>query len=212
MAEPDRGQPYNSNPHNMILKKSIVSNINRKLISKLKDLIIIHYGHNKQINREFIICEEHVYGKRKIRFLLVYNQSDNKDYTIKGEYCLSKGISYITIYFTNGNKFDFTDFSKLYFEIKGILYHEIEHHLQRLQVPFREKLKSLDCNTIEYVYSPSELEAYLKELYFLSKKTNKNLSALIDSTSNIFDEGFREIFINNMRSYIKKRKDLNISI
>lgn len=196
-----------------MVKKSIISNINRKFISKIKELIIIHYG-QKDVNRTFTICEEHIYGKRKIRFRLVYKHDLSIEtlYQSSGGYFLENGISYITIYITNGCKFDFSQFEELYFDIKGILYHEIEHHLQRLKAPFREKLIAYDDSSIEYVEAPCELEAYLKELIFLSKNKNIPLYQMICSRSEIMEGELKFHFIKKMFEYIYLRKDLNIII
>ncbi len=208
----------------MIVKKSIISEINRKLIKKIKELIVINYGQNN-IEREFIICDEPLYTgktknaskillklKKKVQFKLIYNQSvEEQPYSIAGEYLIDRGAPCVVVYFSTCCKFDFSLFSELYFNIKGLVYHEIEHHLQRLKIPFREKITRYNDDTLEYVNSPSELEAYLKELYFISSKTNYSLSTLICSTSEIFEEKLRQPFISSMFKYIEKRKDLNIS-
>lgn len=196
----------------MVVKKSVISKVNRKIISKIKELIIIHYKQTK-VDRTFLVCEEHIYGKRKVRFKLVYNQNTSiNSYSISGEYILDNRISYITVYLGVSHTFDFSLFSELYFNVKGVLYHEIEHHLQRLKVPFREKLTAFDDSSKEYVESPSELEAYLKELHFISRNTGVSLTDMICSTSDMLDNDMKELFIIRMFEFIEKRKDLNIKI
>lgn len=197
----------------MIIKKSLISKINRDYISLVKELIIVGFSNKDDIKREFILGEHHIYGDKKTTFVLVYNQSVNitpiinQCFNIEGEYSTKGENNFISIKIEAHNRFNFEEFNLLYFTIKSILYHEIEHHLQYNSAPFREKIQGSNFN---YIYNEHELEAFLKEVVYLSKAFKCKKSKAIDFISNIFSGSNKISFKTSLIRYINKRKDLNI--
>jgi hypothetical protein len=195
-----------------MVKKSIISDINRDYISLIKELIIIGFLNEDDIKREFILGDFHIYGNKKTTFILIYDQSVknktiNECFDIEGQYSIKGENNFITIKMAIHNRFDFEQFNFLYFTIKSVLYHEIEHHLQYNLAPFREKIQGSQFN---YIYNEHELEAFLKEVVYLSKAFKCKKSKAIDFISNIFLGSTKISFKTSLIRYINKRKDLNI--
>lgn len=104
-------------------------------------------------------------------------------------------------------------YSDVNLRIHSCLIHEVEHYLQKIKFPYREKLPRLDYETPkDYINSFSEIEAYTKMLYFIHKKTKVSFcKLLLEEAENISDdEDLQTLFMDNITNFILKRKDLNL--
>jgi len=200
----------------MLVKKSLINYINNKFLGKIKELIIINYGKDISLEKH-VLCSMKILNK-KVEFVLNYLQIEEENcYWVEGSYTPNikhnrKCVINITINLHRELGFEF--FQEIYFRIKSVLIHEIEHHLQHLNAPFREKidLNAYSGNTIDYINSPAEMESFTKEYYFLSKKTGINFTKIVDKYSDLMclGENEQKLFKLRLYKYIKQRKDLNI--
>jgi len=198
-----------------IVQKYIVNSINSFYLDAIKQ----HCRNNtfQNLSVEELICTHEIYGK-KINFYLSCIKSTDSNFEYKiGAYYYPKQIKRKYKILITLNIFDgFSEkcFSDLYFRIKACLIHEIEHHLQRRKAPNREFLPMSNFKpySLEYINSPSELEACLKHLYFSHKKTGTNFSKLLIEEANLVseDESLQDLFISNITHYMISRKDLNL--
>lgn len=198
----------------MSVKKSIINSINKLYMQFIKE-----YYYTKQFEAtkmEVLVDTQEIAGK-KIDFLLNFNKKDN------GEFSYNVGAFYyntqlnrkyrISITCTISDDFNELSFQDLNLRVKGVLHHEIEHHLQKVKFPFREKLPRKDYLTPEdYVNNPSEIEAYLKHLYVMHKKSKVNFSQLLfeEAEAVSLNEDIQLLFIKNIINFIAKRNDLNL--
>ena len=158
------------------------------------------------------VCDCDIAGKN-VDFYLRYS----KDTKIKSGYIIS-GLYYpseykVEIILKFANDFGVYSLSELYHNLKSYLIHEIEHHLQNCQVPFREYLPIKDYkNEFEYLTATSELEAFTKAMYYIHKKTNQPFRDILMSESENLSTNKQHqiIFRQGIYNFIRRRKDLNI--
>ena len=200
----------------MIIQKSIINNINNSYFNLIKELHQ-HYI-NRDIKEEYIIGP-HVLAGKKVEFRLMFKHEVSVDaYTVWANYTPKQVnrkyviMVYVSLY---TNHFQPKYWNQLHLRIKSVIYHEVEHHLQRIKIPFRERLdmKAYESGEIgDYINSPAEIEAYTKQLYFMHKKTKIGFRALLaDESMNMSPDKFTRMrFIKKIYKFIRKRKDLNL--
>lgn len=164
--------------------------------------------------KEKVIKEIEICGKI-VSFILLYKKVNREgDFASVALYYprLEKGKYKIEISLTFYNDFGQSSFRDIYFRLKNFLYHEIEHHYQKMRVPFREKLPKRNyLNLKDYLNSKSEIEAYSKSLYYIHKKTKISFTDLLIEECRIsYSENMQDLFISNVFDYLLNRKDLNL--
>lgn len=190
--------------------KQTLNSINRHYIQYIKKCIKSKLFRKYEMTKN--ICECNIAGKN-VDFYLTYSKDTKlkSGYIISGFYYPTKYKVEIIIKFSKD--FDFNHLSLLYHSLKSYLIHEIEHHLQNCQVPFREYLPIKDYGTeFEYITATSELEAFTKAMYYLHRNTFIPFKELIISESENVSTNphYQIIFRKNIYNYLRKRKDLNI--
>ena len=198
----------------MGVKKSLINSINKLYLQYIKDCY-----QNEEFsttNMEVLLCTVDILD-RKVDFYLEFKFNPNSIYAYSsGALYYHKKVNgkyRIVINCTISKSFNETFYTDLNLNIKSLLHHEIEHHLQKAKMPFREKLPELEYPTImDYVNSSSEIEAYTKQLYLVHKKTKINFTKLLVEEANkiIKKEEVQDAFISNVISFIVKRNDLNL--
>lgn len=196
----------------MIVKKSVINAISKAYLLKIKEC----YNDNKFTERkDNIIITSHSVFNKDIIFKLAIKQTNNDDVFKIGAFYYHRpvrGKFKIKITLFVNPDFEEFYFEEVLFRIKAYLIHEIEHHLQRNKAPFREKLPLSDYEDYEeYISAPSELESYIKQIYYLGKYSKRGFyRELLEESFNISeDEEIRTKFIMNIIKYLSKRKDLN---
>jgi len=196
-----------------IVKKSLINNINNNYIKAIKDI----YTRNAFMteSQSELICTHTIYGKG-VDFYLTFVKNESYYYKIGAWYYYrqQKNRRYkIVITLNISNNFTTNHYSDIHIRIKACLIHEIEHHLQKLKAPTREHLPRKNyASILDYAKSPSELEACLKHMYFIHKKTKISFIKLIMEEASIIsdDESIQDVFISNISNYLMARTDLNL--
>ena len=205
----------------MILCKSHINLINKFYIGFIKDF----YKQNQftGFKQEQWVTTFEIAGA-EVDFYLCFDKQilSGYEHKISADYFYEdrkKIVINLSIY----DNFNDECFFHLNYLVKSYLLHEIEHHLQYMNCDGREKLLNQNFTSLkEYICSKSELEAYLKQLYYLHKVTKTSfLELLFLESKNISKMNFKNdedksdiksLFIGNMIRYIRKRKDLNLKI
>jgi hypothetical protein len=198
----------------MVVTKNTINSINRFYIEYIKTCIDDKLFSKVEMQKQ--ICTTTIANK-KVLFLLTYKYDSSVDtgYSISGFYYLKQKRSRnnIEIILNVAKDFSYTCLEDLYYMIKSYLIHEIEHHLQNYSVAFREYLPIKNYETdFEYITSPSELEAFIKAMYYLHRKLHTPFNDLIISQSESVSTNphYQILFRKNLYNYLRKRKDLNI--
>jgi hypothetical protein len=200
------------------IKPSIASmcrQITKVYLSTIKE----YYETNQFVNCEMqkLVTTYEIKG-RKIDFYLTFSKKRGADFghQIGGLFYpkQQKNRRYsIEITLKINKDFNPRCYSDVNIRIHSCLVHEVEHYLQKIKFPYREKLPRCNYKTTEdYINSLSEIEAYTKMLYFIHKKTKVSFCKLLaEEAENISDdEDLQTLFMDNITQFIMKRKDLNL--
>ena len=182
--------------------------------------LVEFYGKNRSyyLKKEQKICSEIICGNEiGFHFTLINSPKFKNGYESHANYMpkIIYGEHRIYIYIkVNLNKFDKVDYSQLNLRIKSLLYHELEHYLQDIEIPFREKLdfSAYTGTDIDYVKSRAEIEAYAKQIYFIHRQSKLPFSNLLnlESFSISKTKWIRILFREKIYRFLIERKDLNL--
>ena len=201
----------------MIVKKKVINTINKSYMKLIKDLYNNNLNVDIDIKEHYIICTKLIANK-KVEFHIKYGQDRGESaYVIWADYYPRqiKRKYIITIYVTlQTEEFKPNLFGEINLRVKSLIYHEIEHHLQRIKVPFRAHLdlKAYTGKTIDYINSDAEIEAYAKQYYFLHRQSKIGFHTLLNlEAKNIaMNPLLRLRFKKKIYKFIRQRKDLNL--
>lgn len=193
---------------------SICRQITKVYLSTIKE----YYENNQFVghNMEKLITTYEIKGRHIDFYLNFTKKAGNFGHQIGGLFYpkQQKNRRYaIEITLKISKDFNPRCYSEVNLRIHSCLIHEVEHYLQKIKFPYREKLPRYDYKTTkDYINSLSEIEAYTKMLYFIHKKSKVNFSKLlIEEAENITDdEDLQILFMDNIINFIIRRKDLNL--
>ena len=202
----------------MIIQKNVINSINKAYMNVIKELY--QTNKNTDATNQYIIYDTIIADKR-VEFRLTCKQQSSGDqpniyiawakYTpwqIKRKYTVEIFLD------LNNDLMNPIYFGEINLRVKSLIYHELEHHLQRIKTPFRAflDLKAYTGKDDDYVNSDAEIEAYSKQYYFIHKKSKVGFSTLVDSESkNISNDPLLQLrFKKRIYKFLRRRKDLNL--
>ena len=159
---------------------------------------------NTDIKEEYIICTK-IIANKKVEFRIKYAQSNGENvYSISADYNprqINRKYTVMIHVELNTDIFKPCLFGEINLRVKSLIIHELEHHLQRIKTPFRAylDLKAYTGETIDYINSDAEIEAYAKQYYFLHRQSNMNFTSLLN-------EETKSITTDNLLGLIFKNK------